>query len=131
MILELCKAVHCVDLDESFETHIYLENFFSIQPRTSPVKFAERRVLQPAGRSAPLAPGPVPDEEPGILIGGRVVPARLPGLLRQHAAVLRRVPEAELGPELGGAVLADSQVPTLSAKFRKLLRNSKKILKNI
>ena len=34
----------CVDLDESFETHIYLENFFSIQPRTSPVKFAERRV---------------------------------------------------------------------------------------
>ena len=52
-------------------------------------------------------------------------------ILRQRAAILRRVPEAEFGPELGGAVLADSQVPTLSAKFRKLLRNSKEILKNI
>ena len=40
MILEQCKGVHCVDLDESFQTHIYLQNFVSIQPRTSPVKFA-------------------------------------------------------------------------------------------
>ena len=39
MILELCKGVHCVDLGESFQTHIYLQNFASIQPRTSPVKF--------------------------------------------------------------------------------------------
>ena len=40
MILEQCKGVHCVDLDESFQTHIYLQNFVSIQLRTSPVKFA-------------------------------------------------------------------------------------------
>ena len=40
VILELCKGVHCVDLGESFPTHIYLQNLASIQPRTSPVKFA-------------------------------------------------------------------------------------------
>ena len=38
--LELCKGMHCVDLGESFQTHIYLQNLASIQPRTSPVKFA-------------------------------------------------------------------------------------------
>ena len=30
----------CVDLGESFQTHIYLQNLASIQPRTSLVKFA-------------------------------------------------------------------------------------------
>ena len=40
MILELCKGVHCVDLGESFQTYIFLQNFASIQPRTSPIKFA-------------------------------------------------------------------------------------------
>ena len=41
MRLQSCaKGVHCVDLDESFPTHIYLQNLASIQPRTSPVKFA-------------------------------------------------------------------------------------------
>ena len=40
MILELCKGVHCVDLGESFQTHIYLQILVSTQPRTSPVKFA-------------------------------------------------------------------------------------------
>ena len=43
MILELCKGVHCVDLDESFQTHIYLQNLASIQPRTSPLKFVGSR----------------------------------------------------------------------------------------
>ena len=38
--LEQCKGVHCVDLGESFQTHIYLQNLASIQPRTSPPKFA-------------------------------------------------------------------------------------------
>ena len=38
VILELCKGVHCVDLGESFQTHIYLQNLASIQPRTSPTK---------------------------------------------------------------------------------------------
>ena len=39
-IRERCKGVHCVDLGESFPTSIYLQNLASIQPRTSPVKFA-------------------------------------------------------------------------------------------
>ena len=39
-IRERCKGVHCVDLGESFQTHIFLQNLASIQPRTSPVKFA-------------------------------------------------------------------------------------------
>ena len=36
--------MHCVDLDESFQTHIYLQNLALIQPRTSPAKFAARAV---------------------------------------------------------------------------------------
>ena len=32
--------MHCVDLGESFQTHIYLQISPSIQPRTSSVKFA-------------------------------------------------------------------------------------------
>ena len=39
-IAELCKGVYCVDLGENYQTHIYLQNLVSIQPRTSPVKFA-------------------------------------------------------------------------------------------
>ena len=49
MILEQCKGMHCVDLGESFQTHIYLQNLVSIQPRTSLVKFALS--------SSPGAPG--------------------------------------------------------------------------
>ena len=37
---ELCKGVHCVDLGESLQTHIYSQNLASIQPRTSSLKFA-------------------------------------------------------------------------------------------
>ena len=53
MILEQCKGVHCVGLGESFQTHIYLQNFVSIQPRTSPLKFAakERRCVHDPGHS--------------------------------------------------------------------------------
>ena len=32
MILEQCKGVHCVDLGESFQTHIFLQNLASMQP---------------------------------------------------------------------------------------------------
>ena len=46
-IAELCKGLHCVDLGESFPTHIYLQNLVSIQPRTSPVKFAASRDTGP------------------------------------------------------------------------------------
>ena len=53
MILELCKSVHCVHPGESFQTHIYLQNLASIQPRTSPVKFARSLAVQRArGRVA-------------------------------------------------------------------------------
>ena len=48
VILERCKGVHCVDLGESFPTHIFLQNLASIQPRTSTVKCA-----RPSSRPAP------------------------------------------------------------------------------
>ena len=32
--------MHRVDLGESFQTHIYSQNLASVQPRTSPLKFA-------------------------------------------------------------------------------------------
>ena len=32
--------MHCVDLGESFPTHIFLQNFALIQPRTNPLTFA-------------------------------------------------------------------------------------------
>ena len=47
-IAELCKGVHCVDLGESFQTHIYLQNAASIQPRTSPLKFGILILSPPA-----------------------------------------------------------------------------------
>ena len=59
VILELCKGVHCVDLGESFPTHIFLQNFStsfkkkkelaSVQPRTSLVKFARSPRTDPPG----------------------------------------------------------------------------------
>ena len=51
MILELCKGVHCVDLGESFQTHIYLQNLASIQPRTSPFEFARSPRTDPPGHA--------------------------------------------------------------------------------
>ena len=44
-----CKGVHCVDLGESFPTHIFLQNLASIQPRTSLVKFARSPRTDPPG----------------------------------------------------------------------------------
>ena len=38
---EQCEGAHCVDLGESFQTHIYLPNLASIQPRTSPLNLPE------------------------------------------------------------------------------------------
>ena len=40
--------MHCVDLGESSPTSIFLQNFVSIQPRTSPVEFAAPRTRSPA-----------------------------------------------------------------------------------
>ena len=59
LIADLCKGVHCVDLGESFPTHIYLQNFVSIQPRTSPVKFAaSRSAVDRFPRPRPAAASP-------------------------------------------------------------------------
>ena len=44
-----CKGVHCVDLGESFPTHILLQNLASIQLRASPVKFACSPRTDPPG----------------------------------------------------------------------------------
>ena len=53
-ISERCKGVHCVDLGESFQTHIYLQILASIQPRTSLVKFARSpRTDRPSIRRRP------------------------------------------------------------------------------
>ena len=41
--------MHWVDLGESFPTHIYLQNLPSIQPRTSPFKFALSPRTDPPG----------------------------------------------------------------------------------
>ena len=50
-IRERCKGVHCVDLGESFRTHIYLQKSASIQPRPSLVKFARSPRTYPPGSS--------------------------------------------------------------------------------
>ena len=49
VISERCKGVHCVDLGESFPTHILLQNLASIQPITIPVKFARSPRTDPPG----------------------------------------------------------------------------------
>ena len=53
---ERCKGAHCVDLGESFPTHIYLQKLVSIQPRTSLVKFAHSPRTDPPG-PLPALPG--------------------------------------------------------------------------
>ena len=55
VILELCKGVHCVDLGERFPTHIYLQNFALIQPRTSRLKFAHSGQINRAAKSTAQA----------------------------------------------------------------------------
>ena len=52
----------CVDLDESFQTHIYLRNLASIQPRTSPLKFVGSRDSYSGSRGRTLVQ---PDGPPG------------------------------------------------------------------
>ena len=62
--------MHCVDLGESFPTHIYLQKFASIQLRTSPLKFAASvpsdlpRTGQPSYGGAGSVIG-----QPGAVIG--------------------------------------------------------------
>ena len=55
MILKQCKGVHCVDLGESFHTHMFLQNLASIQLRTSPVKFARSPRTDPPDYRLPVS----------------------------------------------------------------------------
>ena len=80
MIRELCKGVHCVDLGESFPTHIFLQNFASIQPRTSPVKFARssrRESCEDALVAAAVAERVVASEPASPPAAGRAEPMGL------------------------------------------------------
>ena len=51
-IAELCKGVHCVDIGESFQTHISLQNLASIQPARSELQSKWRSPS--SSRSSPL-----------------------------------------------------------------------------
>ena len=59
--------MHCVDLGESFQTHIHLQNLASIQPRTSPLKFAgPLKFAEPSNVCSPDLLFPE-EEAPGLL----------------------------------------------------------------
>ena len=49
------KHVNLVDLVKSFPTNIYLQNLASIQPRTSPVKFAHLAEISENGSISNLS----------------------------------------------------------------------------
>ena len=92
--------MHCVDLGESFPTHIFLKNLASVRPRTSPVKFARKswsstfEDLERAGREkdsiflrVPRLDSPRPELTSGW--PGRF--ARRPALQRTWSGKLDRV----------------------------------------
>ena len=101
MILELCKGVHCVDLGESFPTHFYLQNLASIQPRTSPLKFARSSRAEPRGigRQVHANPG---EDDPGAHCCG------LP-----HLWLLFKAAECSCVQKLESRLLLVEQMPGL------------------
>ena len=115
MILEQCRGVHCVDLDESFPTSIYLQNLASIQPRTSLVKFARSPRTDPPGVLA-LARRAAPCEHrrvrgkfyplPRVLARGDAQSDTRPCGARDPAAVLAEegAPRASRGARARGLV---------------------------
>ena len=71
MILDQCKGVHCVDLGKSFQTHIYLQNFVSIQPRTNFRAGVRTFAPEPAtALAAQSGCGPAPPGGALVLIHG-------------------------------------------------------------
>ena len=64
--------MHCADLGENFQKHIYLQNLASIQPRTSPLKFA---------RSPP----------PGLARNRRGLPPHAPAPTHPHTYTCHRL----------------------------------------
>ena len=112
MIGEQRTGVYCVDLGESFveefseyvrycygllfkfsffkrilaiQTHIYLQNLASIQPRTSPVKFARSDGLPAWRRQAGEAATHRPESGSSVLLAATGVAASEAwGFLRRH-----------------------------------------------
>ena len=106
MILEQCKGVHCVDLGESFQTHIFLQNFVSIQPRTSPVKFAASRDV-----TVTVRPG-LQRDLASLPVGGPPVADSAKDAEKEPARSRRGAFDSQLsGPLLQFYVLADLAVP--------------------
>ena len=93
--------MHCVDLGESFQdsyyfqTHIYLQNLASIQPRTSPVKFAQpsRFPTQARNLSSPW------DGEPATLL--HYLQEQAIDVVWSQLARLRQIEEAGLAMRSG------------------------------
>ena len=96
-IAELCKGMHCVDLGESFQTHIYLQNLASIQPRTSPVKFARSLAMQQPALGQPASP-PTP---PGVTQTPLRAWSRSPGDFPADQAPRARHPMRAKNQDLG------------------------------
>ena len=97
----LCKRVHCADLGESFQTHISLQNLASIQPRTSPLKFAASR------RSATWADA-----------------AAARAVLDPVAAALNARGDVNLAPGVGGCLLAQTWEGPSSAVSKPILQSN-------
>ena len=72
-IAELCKGVHCEDLCESFQTHIFLQHSASLQARTSPAKLAasrrSRKLEGPLRRCRPQLGSFAPPRRGGQAVG--------------------------------------------------------------
>ena len=65
---------------ESFQTHISLQNFVSIKPRTSPVEFAASRANRP--ENSPLSSRSLRSDLAGVEAGALVVLGELEGAVR-------------------------------------------------
>ena len=86
--------MHCVDLGESFPTHIFLQNLASIQPRTSPVKFARS-----SNAAASCAAGPRRCRSCGRPSAGRRAAGGSPRASRRRS---RSAPSRGPGPGAPG-----------------------------
>ena len=51
------KYANLVEIEKCCQTHIFLQNFVSIQPRTSPVKFAASQSLRRPAQVHAAVPG--------------------------------------------------------------------------
>ena len=118
MILELCKGVHCVDIGESFQTHIYFQNFVSIQRRTSPPKF-------PIFAVNTRQPGGAPS--PGV--GRRPTWGVLRGVLRRRDGVfnLSAIRIRPIDPQGRGGVMVWSKKWLFRRDLFRICRKNKRI----